>query len=145
LASKVGRAKAAIREGRFQEAAGSSKSLAEEADSMGMKYLSVECSTYLAEALMNTKDYSRARQELDRALSRAEKLRLRTLLARGQYLLATILRLTGNSAEASGHYREALRLLDEIRKEPGAGKVMERADLQPVYTESTRWAQAGKG
>jgi len=139
LASKIGLAKVAMREGRSREAISSLKALAQEADSLGLKYLSVECSVDLGEALVNNKDYSRARQELEPALGKAEKLGLRTLLARDHYLLATALRATGNGAEATRHYREALRLLDEIRKEAGAEKVIERADLKAIYTDSTRW------
>ncbi len=145
LDSKIGLAKVAVSEGHSREAIISLKSLAQEADSLGLKYLSVECSIYVGEALVNSKDYSRARQELEPALGKAEKLGLRTLLARDHYLLGTALRLTGNGAEATGHYREALRLLDEIRKEAGVDKVIERADLKTVYAESSRWSQAGKG
>jgi serine/threonine protein kinase/Tfp pilus assembly protein PilF len=144
-ASKIGLAKVALREGRSREAISSLRALAQEADSLGLKYLSVECSVDLAEALVNAKDYSRARQALEPALGKAEKLGLRTLLARDHYLLATALRATGNGTEATPHYREALRVLDEIRKEAGAEKVIERADLKPIYAESTRWSQANKG
>ncbi len=134
----------AIQEGRSAAAISSLKSLAQEADGLGLKYLSVECSVDLAEALVNAKDYSSALQELEPVLGKVEKLGLRTLLARGHYLLATALRLTGNSAEATGHYREALRWLEEIRKEAGSNNVMQRADLNSMYTESARWSQAGK-
>jgi serine/threonine protein kinase/Tfp pilus assembly protein PilF len=144
-ASKIGLAKVAIGEGRSREAISSLKALAQEADSLALKYLSVECSVDLGEALVNNKDYSRARQELEPALAKAEKLGLRTLLAKDHYLLATALRATGNGTEATPHYREALRLLDEIRKEAGAEKVIERADLKPIYTDSTRWSQTNKG
>ena len=144
LESKIGLAKLATRDGRSREAISSLQSLAQEANSLGAKYLSVECSVDLAEALVNAKDYSRAREELEPALGRAEKLGLRTLLARDHYLLATVLRETGNGTEATGHYREALRLLDETRKEAGAEKVIERADLKPIYTESSRLVQGEK-
>jgi len=144
-ASKIGLAKVAMREGRSREAISSLKALAQEADSLGLKYLSVECSVDLGEALVNNKDHSRARQELEPALGKAEKLGLRTLLAKDHYLLATALRATGNGTEATPHYREALRLLDEIRKEAGAEKIIERADLKPIYAESTRWSQTNKG
>jgi tetratricopeptide (TPR) repeat protein/serine/threonine protein kinase len=144
-ASKIGLAKVAMREGRSREAISSLRAVAQEADSLGLKYLSVECSVDLAEALVNAKDYSRARQELEPALGKAEKLGLRTLLAKDHYLLATALRATGNGTEATPHYREALRLLDEIRKEAGAEKVIERADLNTIYTDSTRWSQTNKG
>jgi serine/threonine protein kinase/tetratricopeptide (TPR) repeat protein len=142
LESKIGLAKITISEGRSREVISSLQSLAQEANSLGSKYLSAESSVDLAEALVNSKDYSRARQELEPALGKAEKLGLRTLLARTHYLLGTALRETGNGTEATGHYREALRLLDEIRKEVGAEKVTERADLKPIYTESARWSQS---
>jgi serine/threonine protein kinase/tetratricopeptide (TPR) repeat protein len=144
-ASKIGLAKVAMREGRSREAVSSLKALAAEADSLGLKYLSVECAVDLGEALVNNQDYSRARQELEPALGKAEKLGLRTLLAKDHYLLATSLRATGKGTEATPHYREALRLLDEIRGEAGAEKVIERADLKPIYTESGRWSQEKKG
>jgi tetratricopeptide (TPR) repeat protein/predicted Ser/Thr protein kinase len=138
LASKMGLAKVAIEQGHSRQAINSLRTLAQEAESLGLKYLSVECSVQLGEALVNNKDYSRARQELEPVQAKAEKLGLRTLLAKDHYLLATALRATGRGKESTPHYREALRLLDEIRKEPGAEKVMERADLKPIYTDSTR-------
>jgi serine/threonine protein kinase/tetratricopeptide (TPR) repeat protein len=145
LISKINLAKVAIYEGGSPAAISSLNSLAQEADSMGLKYLSVECSTYRAEALLGSRDYAGAQQELQSALGKAEKLGLRELLAKGQYLLATALRLTGNGAEASGHYREALRWLEEIRKEAASDKVIERADLKTIYAEATRWSQVSKG
>jgi serine/threonine protein kinase/tetratricopeptide (TPR) repeat protein len=145
LASKVGLAKVAIGEGRSRQAISSLRALAQEADSLGLKYLAVECSIDLGEALVNNRDYSRARQELEPALAKAEKLGLRTLLAKDHYLLATALRAAGNGTEATPHYREALRLLDEICKEAGAEKVIERADLKPIYVAATRWSQTNKG
>ena len=144
LESKIGLAKVAIREGHPREAGKSLKNLAKEADSLGSKYLSVECSVDLAEALVNSKNYPQARRELEAALGTAEKLGLRTLQVRGHYLLATALRATGNESEAASHNREALRMLDEMRKEAGAEKVLERADLKPIYTESKRWSQPGQ-
>jgi serine/threonine protein kinase/tetratricopeptide (TPR) repeat protein len=145
LLSRFNLAKAAVKEGRSQAAIGALKGLAQEADTLGLKYLSAECSIYLAEALVNTRDYSRARQELDRAVAKSERLGLPTLSAKGHYLLATALRASGDSTEATPHYREALRLLDEIRKEAGAEKVIERADLNPIYSDCTRWSQTNKG
>jgi hypothetical protein len=37
-----------------------------------------------------------------------------------------------------------VRLLDEIRKETGAEKVIERADLKPIYEQSSRGSQGNK-
>jgi serine/threonine protein kinase/Tfp pilus assembly protein PilF len=144
LESKIRLAKAGLSEGHSREAISSLKDLAREADSLGLKYLSVECSIDLAEAQVNAKDYSHAREALDRALNQSEKLGLRTLLARTHYLLATVFRLTGNVPDASGHYREALRYLDEIEKDTGSDAVLKRSDLNVIYTESNRWSQAEK-
>jgi serine/threonine protein kinase/tetratricopeptide (TPR) repeat protein len=144
LESKIRLAKAGVSEGHSLEAISSLKDLAREADSLGLKYLSVECSIDLAEAQVNAKDYSHAREGLNRALNESEKLGLRTLLARTHYLLATVLRLTGNVPEASGHYREALRYLDEIEKDTGSDAVLKRSDLNVIYTESNRWSQGKK-
>ena len=144
LVSKFNVAKVAVKEGRAREAISALKALAQEADSLGLKYLSVECSIYLAEALVNSKDYARAREELDQTVLESEKLRLRVLAAQARCLLATALRLTGDDSGASVHYRRAHELLEEVRKEPGADKVMSRADLSAIYIESARWSQSGK-
>lgn len=141
LEIKISVARTDIKEGRSREAIASLTSLAQEANSLGSKYLSVECSVDLGEALVGRKDYARARQELEPTLSRAEKFGLRALLARDHYLLAEVLRESGDAREAADHYREALRLLDETRKEAGAEKLLERADLKSMYDESTRWSQ----
>ena len=141
LIAKLNLAKVAIAEGHAQAAAGDLRNLAQQADALGAKYLSVACSVSLAEALIKSKDYARARQELQRTLSRSEKLGLRLENARIHYLLGTALRLTGSASEATAEYREALHLLDEIRKEQGAEHVIERYDLKPIYAEATQFAQ----
>lgn len=144
LESKIRLAKVGVREGHYREAISSLKSLAQEVDRLGLKYLSVECSVDLAEALVAAKDYLHAREGVDRALNESEKFGLRSLLARAHYLLATILRLTGNFPETSRHYREALRYLDEIKKDTGSDTVLKRSDLNTIYAESNRWSQGGQ-
>jgi eukaryotic-like serine/threonine-protein kinase len=116
------------------------KSLAQEADTLGLKYLSLEASLDLAEAEVGMKDYARARQDLERILLKTDKLGLRTLSAKGHYLLGTALRLSGNGNEASFHYKQAVSLLEQIAKDPGADKALQRSDLNSIYTESSRWA-----
>ena len=108
------------------------RGLAQEADALGLKYVSVECSTYLAQALLNTGDHGRARQELERAIAQSEKLGLQGLLARSHYLLASALRLAKNEPEASRHAGEARKLLDEIRKEAGSDDLLKRADFGAI-------------
>ncbi|HVN81827.1 MAG TPA: tetratricopeptide repeat protein, partial [Terriglobia bacterium] len=145
LDSRLGLARLAVKEGRHQAAISALEELSREANSLGLKRLLVECSTYKAEALINVKDYARARQELGRAMTIGEKLGLRETLARSHYLMAINLRLTGSRAEATGHYRETVRLLEEIRKEPGASNVLKRGDLTSIYMESTHRVQGEKG
>jgi tetratricopeptide (TPR) repeat protein len=139
LLSKLNLAKIAVKEGRLQEVIKVLKPLAEEADRSGMKYLSVECGLHLAEALIQSKDYSRARQQLEDSLRASERLGLQALTAENHYLLAEALRLSGGQAEASHHYAEAHRILDDIRKEASSDDVLKRSDLATIYQESARW------
>ncbi|HET9408436.1 MAG TPA: tetratricopeptide repeat protein [Candidatus Sulfotelmatobacter sp.] len=144
LVAKLNLAKVAVAQKNSREAIKSLKGLAAQADTLGLKYFSLECSVSLAQALLDAKNYSAAKQELQEALDKSDKLGARVLLAKSHFLLAEALRLTGNGSEAAGQYKEAARLLDEIHNEPGADKVLERADLKPIYQESTRWSQIAK-
>jgi serine/threonine protein kinase/lipopolysaccharide biosynthesis regulator YciM len=144
LLSRFNLSRVTLKEGRIAEAAAAFRKLAADADSLGPKYLSLDSSVYLGEALIAAKDYEHARQELERVAAKAEKLELRAVLARDHYQLATALRLSGQGAEATSHYRDALRYLDEIRKDTGSDAVLQRSDLKPIYTESTRFSQAAK-
>jgi serine/threonine protein kinase/tetratricopeptide (TPR) repeat protein len=144
LTSKFNVAKVAVEEGHSRDAVKALKDLAQQAEAQGMKAYSVECSVYLAQALINAKDYSQAKEELQRSLDGSDKLGLRMLLARSHFLLGTALRLSGSGMEGASHYRQTVRLLDETRKEPGAEKLLERADLKAIYQESARWTQAAK-
>ena len=96
---------------------------------------------YEAEASMRLKDYSRAQPQLDRAVLQSEKLGLRPLLLRAHFLLGKMLRQKGDAADATVNYRRALNLLESIRKEPGADKIMDRTDLKAIYIESDRWVR----
>jgi Tfp pilus assembly protein PilF len=118
--------------------------LIEQADNSSLKYYSVECSIFMAEAMMQRHDYAHSRQELERALLRSDKLGQQSLSAQAHYLLATIARDSANNTEAQDNYREVLRALDAMKKDAGAEKLLQRSDLKLMYEESTRWSQAGK-
>ena len=137
LVSKFNVAKAAVRQGRFASAANSLSKLCEDADNMGLKYVSVECSIYHAEALMNLKNYEPARKELDSALMKSQKFGLRALLARSHYLLARSLELTGRAPEAQDHFKQARKILDEVQKEAKSDTIPRRSDLSPIYAHAT--------
>ena len=142
LISKLHLAEAAIEEGNAPSVVRQFGDLKQQADSRNLKYLSLESSAGMAEAMIRSKDYSHAQQELQTDLSNSEKLGSRYLSARIHYLLGNADRLSGNAAEASGHYAQALSLIDEMRKDPGAEKLLERADLKSVSSEASRFAAA---
>ncbi len=131
LVSKFNIAKLAVKQGRSSAAISTLRGLAQEADTLGMKYLSVEASSYLAEALLQNHDYSKARLEIERAVARSEKMGLRAALARGHYLMAELFRVTGNQEESRRHLEQARQILTDIRNEAGES-VMKRSDFAPI-------------
>ena len=141
LSSKLNLARVAVADGHSRAAVGDLRGLAQQADAQGRKSISVAASVLLAEAMIKNKDYSAARQELQRSLGRSEKLGLRLENARIHYLLGTAQRLSGSASESTAQYREAARVLDEIRKEQGAEHLTERYDLKTIYADATKFAQ----
>jgi tetratricopeptide (TPR) repeat protein/tRNA A-37 threonylcarbamoyl transferase component Bud32 len=114
--------------------------LEREAEEAGLKYLSIECALHRAQIKAARRDYSTARQELERLIGRSDNLGLRTLSARSHHLLATVLIGQGDAAEARRHYAAALRILEDMRNEEGGADVIKRADLSAIYADSTRAA-----
>jgi tetratricopeptide (TPR) repeat protein/predicted Ser/Thr protein kinase len=144
LVSKLNMAEVAVAEGRSQSALGDLRAVVQQADSLDLGYLSLEGSVDLAEALIKSKNYSQALEELQTALSKSEKQGSRFLTLRIHYLFGNALRLSGNAGEASGHYQQAVTMLDEMKKEAGAEHLLDRSDLKPIYAESVHWSQASK-
>ncbi|HZR31908.1 MAG TPA: tetratricopeptide repeat protein [Terriglobales bacterium] len=144
LISKINLARAALVEGHATAAANEFAHLQQQADSLGQRQRSLECSVYRAEAIVQNKDYTRARQELQQILGNSEKLGMRMENARIHYLMGTSLRLSGNISEGADQYRQALRLLDDIKKEAGAEHLLDRSDLNKIYAEATRGANLQK-
>ena len=114
----------------------------QQADSRSLKFLSLESSVDAAEALVERKSYSEAQQELQNDLGKSEKLGSRFQTARIHYLLGKALRLSGKDADATTHYAQTLSLTDDIRKEPGAEKLLDRPDLKSIVAEASRFAPA---
>ena len=137
LIAKLDLAKVAIAQGQAQAAIGALRQIIGEADAMGLRYQSIEASVSTAQAMIAVKDYAHARQELEQLLGKSEKLTLRMQTARIQFLLGETLRLSGNASEASSHYRQAVSQLNELKKEPGAEKLLERSDLKAMYEEAS--------
>ena len=143
LIAKAKLAKVQVQEKRAQEAISTLKQLIPQADDVGQKYVSVESSVAMAEAMMQTRD-THARDQLERALLLSDKLGMQPLSVRIHYLLATIEKDSGNGNDARDNYREALRLLDAMKKDPGAEKLLQRADFKAIQDAATAGTQAGK-
>jgi tetratricopeptide (TPR) repeat protein len=144
LVLRLNLAEVSIAEGHSQPAVGDLRAIIGQADGLNLKYLSLKGSADLAEALINTKYYSRARQELEHAMGVSEKLGVRLESARIHYLLGSALRLSGNSGDAAGQYRQAVQLLEDMKKESGAEHLLERSDLRAIHEEATRWSSPAK-
>lgn len=91
----------------------------------------------MAEALIQRHDLTGARDELKRAMLRSEQLGMQPLSARAHYLLALTERNQGSQPEAQQDYREVVRLLDSMKKDPGAQQLLDRADFKTMYEQST--------
>ena len=144
LIPKLNLAKVAIAEGRSQSVINDLRALSQEADRLGRKNLALESSVDMAAAMVNAKDYVHARQELERVLGVSERLGARLQTARIHYLLGTIARLTEPNGAAARQYSQALKQLDDIKKEAGAEHVLDRVDLKAIYDDATHWSQGAK-
>ena len=143
LVSKLNLDKVAIAEGRSPSVIHELQVLSQEADRLGIKYVALESSVDIAAAMVKTKDYAHARQELERELGISERLGARLQTARIHYLLGTVMRQT-NTSGAPDQYAESRKLLEDIKKEAGGEHVMDRVDLKAIYEDATHWAQGTK-
>ncbi|MCU1300766.1 MAG: Serine/threonine-protein kinase PknB [Candidatus Sulfotelmatobacter sp.] len=144
LNAKADLAKVDIQQGHGQAALKSLRPLVQQAESLGLKYIAASCSIVMAEALVQNRDFTHARQELGRVLLLSDKWGTKPLSARAHFLLATIARESDNSTEAQENYRTTLQLIDGMRKEQGADKILQRSDLKTMFDEATRWSQSAK-
>ena len=135
LDAKMDLAKASLEEGHSVPAT-ELRGLASQADALGIRELSVAAPILIAQGMINSKDFTHASEILQRSLGVSEKMGLRLENIKIHYLLGTAFRLAGQKFDADTQYREAVRGIDEIRKEPGAEKLLERADLKhlSIYT-----------
>jgi eukaryotic-like serine/threonine-protein kinase len=134
LLTKINIANLAVAQGRFAAAAPALKTLGEQADSLGLKYLSTQCLVLRGQALNGLKDYANAEKDLNTATLRSDKLGLRVLRALSQYQLGRALELSGKGSAAAGHYQEARRAADEVQKEAQTDQVSRRSDLAPIFS-----------
>ena len=125
LRAKINLAELSIREGHGQNAAKELGDLAKQADESGLKYLATQCSLSAAEALVNSKNYSAAQQEIDRA----EKCGFKFLSARGHYVMAGLLRATRQTDQASSQLQLARHAFEDIGQQSHSGAFLKRNDV----------------
>jgi len=111
--------------------------LSQEADTNGLKTVAVECSIVRAEVLARSGDRAGAKQEIDRAVARAEALGSKLITARAHYQRAEILQL-GSDPEAKKEYALTLRLLNDLKSEDGGQNVLKRSDVGAMYANSEK-------
>jgi serine/threonine protein kinase/tetratricopeptide (TPR) repeat protein len=130
-------AKALVAQKRSQDALVILKQVLAHADELGLKYISVESSIFIAETMIQRGNYSGAEQELRRTLLRSDQLGMQPLSARAHYLLALADRASGNTSDSEQESRQAVALLDSMKKDPGAEKILQRADFRAMYEQSS--------
>jgi eukaryotic-like serine/threonine-protein kinase len=138
--SKLNVAKMAIAQGRAKDALGMLRQPANSTRSTNA-YLSLQSAIANAQVQIESGDYLKAEHALEQSLIQSEKAGTRLESAKINYLLGTSARLRGNAEKgrSSYYYGEALRLLAEIKSDPGAENALHRADLKAIYDDAMRW------
>jgi len=113
--------------------------LASEAGIDASVYLATETAITLAQAQLAAGDAATARSTLQRTINPTERLQLLALGAKAHYFLGEADRATGDDPSSQRHYREAVRLLDQIRSD-GGDDPFRRADLGSIYENATERA-----
>jgi eukaryotic-like serine/threonine-protein kinase len=111
--------------------------LSQDADTRGLKSLSVECSVRRAETLLALGDPTEALREAERAIGRADVLGLKVLLAKAHYVKASVLRANADPG-ARREFTLAVRAFEDVKRDGGNEHVLERADLSKVYAEAVK-------
>jgi serine/threonine protein kinase/tetratricopeptide (TPR) repeat protein len=134
LRAQLGLARLDLEQGRAA-AVPALKKVMQDANSIGLKALSVQASILYAQALLATNRADAARQQLEDALGQAEGLGMKVELARAHYLMGKAATATGKAKEAALQYQEAAKILQSLSKQPGADHILERPDIKTVYNE----------
>jgi eukaryotic-like serine/threonine-protein kinase len=135
LLAKINLAKLGVANGKFAAAASDLRALGEQADSLGLKYLSTQCLVLRGEALIGMKDYAGAEKELKSGALRSEKLGLRALQAQSQYQWGRALEQGGKPAEAASHFEEARNTALALQQDAQTADFAKRYDLAALFAE----------
>lgn len=133
LVSKFNLAKLSVTTKNPQGGMLSLLSIRESANSIGLKYLSLQCTLHLSRAQIQLKKYPQAEVELQRALVAGEKLSADELLAQCHDLLGQLAALQGNASESQRQHQEAVRILRGIQEEAHAD-LQGRNDISQILS-----------
>ncbi len=132
----------AMREGRHADAVDGLTATAEQANTLGLRYIATEAQIRLAEALLETGDATGARREVQTALNTAERLQLDALQAECYFILARADAADGDAASATRRFGRTVSLLEAIRDEAGERDPLQRRDLAAIYEAARQGAGA---
>jgi eukaryotic-like serine/threonine-protein kinase len=139
LRSRLQAAEISLNKNDAESSLGELHKLEQEADSRNLKYVSLESSVDIAEAMIDRKAYAPAAQLLQTDLSKSDKLGSRYQTARIHFLLGEVQRLGGDKSGASTQYQQVVNMLDELRKDPGAEKLLDRTDIKLMYSAAVQF------
>jgi tetratricopeptide (TPR) repeat protein/predicted Ser/Thr protein kinase len=117
LTCKFNLGKLAVADGHSQAAFQIMKSVSDEANKLGLKYVAAESSLYAAAAMIALKKYDDAKLSLQDVLLQADKLGALALKAQGHALMARAFRLQGKASEADREKGIADQLLGDLQSE----------------------------
>jgi tetratricopeptide (TPR) repeat protein len=136
LLAQSGLAKTQVLGGRPDAAVRTLRQVRTDAEKLGLPFLSIECSVYLGAAHAQGRHYDEARSELESALSQAEKLGARMLMAQAHHFLVAVSRGSGSEAEGRQHAEEARRVLEGIRRD-AHDDLLKRSDVKMLLADAT--------
>jgi hypothetical protein len=82
--------------------------------------------------MVRLKKYARARAALDAALTEANRLGAKSLLAQAHYLTSLTEAADGKQDKSRRHLESARQLLEAIREDSRSDDVLRRSDLKPI-------------
>jgi tetratricopeptide (TPR) repeat protein/predicted Ser/Thr protein kinase len=132
LIAGIGAARVQIRAGRAASAAASLRQLSHEADSLGDKYLSAQCTLYLGEALVASRSYEQAQGPLSQVVREAQDGGMQSLSPQAEFLLGEALRGAGQASMAQIHFKKAAQWLQQMNQEAKSPTLLKRVDLKAI-------------
>ena len=138
LTAKLDLAHLSVKEGHAGAAVSTLKSLCNEANSLDVKFIATECMVALGDALLNSKDYVHARDDLQSAVRKSEDLGMKSLLPEAHYLLSQAMSKNGDKSGADRHLQQAAQLVEEMRQESKSDSLLQRADLKVIVEEAKK-------